>query len=145
MMRYVFDKSDLDEVRLSEEIQYIEGYMYMQKLRFEEAVRVETVFSDTCTDKYIAPMLLIPFVENAFKYGVNSSEESMISCRITCGSKGMDMSITNRILADTETMPSTGVGLANVRKRLALIYPGKHELLISQDDGTYTVQLKIQL
>jgi len=145
MMRYVFDKSKLDKVTLAEEIKYIEDYIYLQKLRFEDDVKVETDFSNACRDKLIAPMILIPFVENAFKYGVNSSEKNVISCKLNCREEQLEVLIANRLLDNTETMPSTGVGLSNVKKRLALIYPQRHNLDISRANGKFTVKLQITL
>ena len=145
MMRYVFDKSKLDKVPLAEEIQYIEDYIYLQKLRFEDAVMVDADFSNACNDKVIAPMILIPFVENAFKYGVNSSGKSTIGCQLNCREGFMEMMISNQILQNAETMPSTGIGLENVRKRLELIYPDRHDLEISNASDNFTVNLKIKL
>jgi sensor histidine kinase YesM len=145
MMRYVFDKSKLEKVALHEEIQYIEDYIYLQKLRFEDTVKVDVRFSNSCRNKYIAPMILIPFVENAFKHGVSSSEMSTIRCGLTCQEDGLDVIISNRILPNAETMPSTGVGLANVRKRLELIYPERHRLEIDRADDLFTVKLNIEL
>lgn len=84
MMRYVFDKANLEKVALSDEIQYIEDYIYLQKLRFEDSVIVETDFSGINENSSIAPMILIPFIENSFKYGVNSTEKNKIICKLSC-------------------------------------------------------------
>lgn len=145
MMRYVFDKSNLDKVALVDEIQYIEDYIYLQKLRFEDSVIVDMALSGGFKDKYIAPMILIPFLENAFKYGVNSSQKNKISFRLTCEKEYMSVTISNAIVDQTESIPSSGVGLVNVRKRLELIYPERHKLDISRENGIFTVKIEIML
>jgi len=145
MMRYVFDKSNLDKVSMEDEIQYIKDYIYMQKLRFEDSVAVVAEFSNACRDRRIAPMILIPFIENAFKYGVNAAGVNEITCRITCQNEAMEFYISNEVLENAETMPSTGIGLENVKKRLELIYPDQHTLEIDRSNGLFAVKLKIQL
>jgi len=145
MMRYVFDKSNMDKVSMEDEIQYIEDYIYFQKIRFEESVTVEAEFSNARKDRRIAPMILIPFIENAFKYGVNASGRNKIRCRLICQNETVEFYISNKVLENTETMPSTGIGLDNVKKRLDLIYPDTHSLDIDQSNGLYTVKLKIAL
>lgn len=145
MMRYVFDKANLDKVALSDEIQYIEDYIYLQKLRFEDNVYVDTHFSDDCKNIYIAPMLLIPFIENAFKYGVNATEKNKITCKLTCENKELLVYISNKIVDHIEAISSSGIGLVNVKKRLELIYPDQHNLNIYREDGLFVVKLKITI
>ena len=145
MMRYVFDKANLEKVALTDEIQYIEDYIYLQKLRFEDAVMVETDFSGISENSSIAPMILIPFIENAFKYGVNSTEKNKIICKLSCQNKQFSVYISNKIVEQSEPISSNGIGLMNVKKRLELLYPDQHSLNIYQKNDLFVVELKISL
>jgi len=89
-------------------------------------------------------MLLLPFVENAFKYGLNNSEESPIQIELSANKESIVFSVTNRKFENMERH-SSGIGIPNVQRRLALLYPGKHELNIQDTGETYYVKLKISL
>lgn len=143
MMRYVFDRSSEDKVALAEEVQYIQDYLHLQQLRFEKQVDVRFQLEESTSLFSIAPMLLIPFVENAFKYGVSSQEHTIIDIKINVEGDTFKFEITNKVVEHTETIPSSGVGIVNVQKRLALIYPDKHTLNIQKEDGMFKVFLSI--
>ncbi|MFK7952834.1 MAG: sensor histidine kinase [Ekhidna sp.] len=143
MMRYVFDRSSQDKVALAEEIQYIQDYLHLQQLRFEKQVDVAFQYEESETPFSIAPMLLIPFVENAFKYGVSSQEHTTIEIRMHVKEDTFRFEIANKVVDNTETIPSSGVGIVNVRKRLALIYPEKHILDVENENGMFKVFLSI--
>ena len=143
MMRYVFDKTGEDKVALQEEIQYISDYIYLQQLRFNKQVVVEFDHPETVSSFYIAPMLLIPFVENAFKYGVSNQDKTTIQIRITFEEGHFVFDIKNQKAERTETIPSSGVGLDNVKKRLNLIYQDQHSLKVDEDEDTFKVRLVI--
>ncbi|HNP17148.1 MAG TPA: histidine kinase [Fulvivirga sp.] len=143
MMRYVFDRSGEDKVFLKEEIQYIQDYIHLQQLRFEKQVEVRLQYDEFYVPFSIAPMLLIPFVENAFKYGVSSQEKTKIDIQMGIENKTFNFEISNKVIEHKETISSSGVGIMNVRKRLSLIYPEKHTLEISDQNGIYRVNLSI--
>lgn len=143
MMRYVFDKTDSDKVALQEEIQYISDYIYLQQLRFNEQVNVQFEYPTTNLNFSIAPMLLIPFVENSFKYGVSSQSKTTISITALVTDESFVFEIENQKAEVRETVPSSGVGLENVKRRLNLVYPKSHDLNISEDDRNFKVRLVI--
>ncbi len=144
MMRYVLEKTKEDKVPIEEEIQYISDYNYLQQLRFNEQVSVRFQYPKMMMNFQIAPMLLVPFVENAFKYGVSSQSSTIIDIRIVIDEAEFVFEIENEKVESRETIASTGVGLENVRKRLNLIYPDRHELTISEDRKNYKVRLTIE-
>ena len=141
MMRYVFDKTGSDQVPLVEEFSYISDYIFLQQLRFKKQVDVNFNYPEKVKHFNIAPMLLIPFVENAFKYGVSSHTKSIINITATTGEDSFVFEVDNEKVEKNESIPSSGVGLENVRKRLELLYPGKHELNIHEDANQYKVRL----
>lgn len=147
IMRYVVSESAQDFVALSKEIQYLKDYIDLQKLRISDNVQLNMQVEGSPEGKRIAPMLLIPFVENAFKYGVNPDEDSVISIRLGITDYELHLSVLNTITThQVEEQHRTGTGIANVQKRLDLVYPQKHKLRFAgQPNGTYLVDLKIFL
>lgn len=143
MMRYVFDKTGEDRVALLEEIQYISDYIYLQQLRFNKQVVVEFDHPEAVSSFYIAPMLLIPFVENAFKYGVSNHAKTTIDIRIVFEKEHCVFEVKNQKAERTETIPSSGVGLNNVKKRLQLIYQDQYSLEVDEDEDMFKVRLVI--
>jgi two-component system, LytTR family, sensor kinase len=143
MMRYVFDRSGEDKVSLKEEIQYIEDYIHLQQLRFGKQVTVHFQYEESSSPFSIAPMLLIPFVENAFKYGVSSQETTQIDIKMGVEDRTFTFEIVNKVVEHKETIPSNGVGIANVRKRLSLIYAENQSLGIEVKNGQFKVSLSI--
>ena len=93
----------------------------------------------------IAPLLMIPFVENAFKYGVSTREKSYIGIDIQIKENVVTLNVVNtkHSLSPSATMDNTGIGINNARRRLTLLYPGKHELDIRDEAATFSVMLKI--
>ncbi|MEQ9167367.1 MAG: histidine kinase, partial [Fulvivirga sp.] len=145
MMRYVFDKSSQETVPLNQEAQYIHDYIYLQELRFGKQVKVNFNCQNENLGLNIAPMLLIPFIENAFKYGVSTQEKTDIDIAINTTEQAFEFHISNKIMEDNEAISSNGIGLKNVRKRLELLYPGMHNLNIVQQNGFYKVSLKLDI
>jgi sensor histidine kinase YesM len=143
MMRFVFDKAGDEKVTLADEIQYIEVYLYMQQLRFEERVNVSFDYPETGKEVMLAPMLFIPFIENAFKYGVGTQKQSNIHIKID-NSEGIDFYIESNVVEKKEAIPSSGIGISNVKKRLELMYLDKHVLKIKEEEDKFKVSLKIQ-
>jgi LytS/YehU family sensor histidine kinase len=145
MMRYIFDKSSYSAVTLGDEIKYIEDYIYMQLLRFGDKVTVQFQHTEEFTTQKVAPMLFIPFIENAFKYGVPVNGKSTIDISLTTDENSIFFSIANTVSDHLESIPSTKIGIENVRKRLAISYPDTHELRVMSSGDKFLVYLKLSL
>lgn len=134
----------METVPLSREIDYLNNYIELQKLRSAATVMVNFKVSGNVEEVSIAPLLLLPFVENAFKYGISSREESPVNISLEIGHQRLVFKVKNRKLSDSEKY-STGIGVPNVQRRLALLYAGKHNLEIDDKDDFYSVTLTINL
>ncbi|MEQ9405474.1 MAG: sensor histidine kinase [Cyclobacteriaceae bacterium] len=144
MMRYVFDKSSREQVSIEEEIQYLEDYIYMEHLRFENHVHVQFNHQHDGSVT-LAPMLLISFLENAFKYGVGTNGMNTIVMNMTARKGVFEFTISNKVVEQSESIPSSGIGIENVKKRLDLLYPESHELKISEQNNNFDVSLTIHM
>lgn len=147
MMRYVLSDAQSEHVRLDKDLEHINEYIKLQKLRLTDKVRISYSIQGGTDDYEIAPLMLMPFVENAFKYGISTHEESTITIDIRIEDGNLSARIVNRVVANTMPLQkTTGTGLANVRRRLELLYPGRHTLTINPDEnGNYSVYLHIKL
>jgi hypothetical protein len=146
IMRYVVTESSQELVALDKEINYIKDYIELQKLRLDKSVSLSFDIHGTSAGRAIAPLILIPFIENAFKYGINPDENSFIKIVIAIENKSLRMSVQNSIVAsEIDEEFKTGEGLKNTQKRLDLIYTGKYELTVREANNVYDVNLKIDL
>jgi two-component system LytT family sensor kinase len=146
MMRYVLYDTTAEKTLLSREIEFVEEYIALMKLRISEKTKVTFVVSEPVTDLMIAPMLLLPFIENAFKHGTSGLSEGYIDITITQAQKTVQLVVTNTIYpkAGKVNQESSGIGIANTTKRLALLYPGKYELSTGKINETaYSAKLFI--
>jgi LytS/YehU family sensor histidine kinase len=146
MLRYMIYETRSDQVLLEKELVYIKNYIRLQQLRFRDKDYIRVTFPDHCPDIQIAPMILIPFIENAFKYAHNTGQMPIIDINMSCTHGELDFSCRNYCKRDRtdHDMPG-GVGLDNAKRRLALLYPGKHHLIIFENEAIFSVELKIQL
>ncbi|NRF39224.1 sensor histidine kinase [Pedobacter foliorum] len=150
LMRYMLYDSDEGKITLTEEVEYLKNYINLQLLRFGDDIQVNLYLSGISDEYAIEPMLLIPFVENAFKHGIGMLPDPIIDISITVEANKLSMEVMNGI-APVRTWPSTsdkrdsGIGLANVRRRLELLYPHIHTLKIEESPTTYTAKLQINL
>ena len=148
LMRYMLYESDDYRVSLSKEVDYIKSYISLQMLRFGDSVKTTIDIQGDIDAHTIEPMLLIPFVENAFKHGTGTLETAQIAITLTVDSKTrlMRFNVTNDVgPADDSKDNSSGIGIANVRRRLAILYPEKHELSITNSNDIFVVDLAIYL
>ena len=147
LMRYMLYESDDMQVPLSKELDYLKNYIELQKVRFEEDVAINLSIEGNAGSQMIEPMLLIPFVENAFKHGVGMIIEPIIVIEASCGIKFFHYAVKNKIAPEIAENKdnSSGIGLKNVKRRLELLYPEAHELSIKQENGWFNVDLQIQL
>jgi sensor histidine kinase YesM len=147
MMRYTMKETQNDFVPLVEEINYLNNFIELQKLRFERIIKFEYTVEGEFSELQIAPMLLIPFVENAFKHGVNSEQDSNIRINIkTTESELHFLVVNNKVNIQSGIKAnSDGLGIENTKHRLVLIYPSKHLLTIKETEYDFTVSLHINL
>lgn len=146
MMRYVVTESSEDFVPLEKEINYINDFIELQKLRLDKGIRLNYKVEGNTDDKQIAPLMLIPFIENAFKHGVNPDEDSAIDILISILDDELILKVVNnKVLMNHDMDEKLGFGIENTKNRLNLIYPNKHSLMIEETNSTYQVFLKISL
>ncbi len=144
MMRYAVSEANYGQVPLSKEISYISNYVALQKLRITEKILITYELTGETEDKLITPFLLIPFIENAFKYGVNAEENSDIWIRIDINDTDLVMQVeNNKVYVKKDKDYGTSLGIKNTKKRLQLLYPGRHSLKIK--DGKYDFRVLLQI
>ena len=145
MMRYVLYDSGREIISLNKDMQFIENYIGLMRIRYTDAVDIRVEYPhDLPQQVSIPPLLLIVFVENAFKHGVSYSNPSFIHMRVDYADGKVTGTISNSLHASKEGKANAGIGLENVRKRLALIYgPKNYSLEIREEPPTYTVKLVI--
>jgi hypothetical protein len=146
LMQYMLYQTD-KKVSLREEIEYLQDYIDLQKQRFGDFITVKTTFETPSTDFIIEPMLLIPFVENAFKHGVGLIKDPVINIELHCKKNKLYFRVQNKYDEENnETKDKTsGIGVANVRRRLSLLYPSNHNLIINKYNGYFYVSLDLVL
>lgn len=143
IMRYVTDDISEDYVDLDSELECIRDYIDLQKLRLTASTKINVEVSGDTMNKKIAPLILMTFVENVFKYGISNHAPSEIIIRIAIEANSIRFFSSNSIFNTTGKTERTGIGIANTRQRLEHLYPGKHSLVISEEDGCFKVQLDL--
>ena len=148
MMRFMLHENNQDLISMDREIAYLQNYITLQKLRTDvsKSIRITDNIAQQQCNHQIAPMLLIPFVENAFKHGISLNEPSWITIELTCTATNILFKVTNRIHQFSQRDPErnrSGVGLINVKERLKLLYPGQHELQIDKSENEFSIVLSI--
>lgn len=149
MMRFMLHENHQDQISLSKEIKYLKNYLSLQKLRTQTSseIVIEERIDEQCSDQQIAPMLLIPFVENAFKHGISLQKKSWIRIKLQCNENRILFEVCNSIHLHRENDPEkqkSGIGLQNVQERLKLLYPGRHELTFGVWGNEFNARLNIQ-
>ncbi len=150
MMRFMLHENHQQRILLAREIEYMRNYIDLQLLRTSASpeIAIETNIEEVLDQKYIAPMLLIPFVENAFKHGISLQQKSWIRISLHCEQNKLYFDVYNSIHKKSENDPEknkSGVGLKNVKQRLELLYPAKYELIIRETPEEYFVHLTLEL
>jgi sensor histidine kinase YesM len=141
LMRYIVSVGSKEYVDLEEEINHLGSYIELEKMRLPNPACIQTHFDIENTNIPVAPLLLLPFIENAFKHSKNKIEED-ISISIIEANYTLHFQISNTYNPNTYGK-QTGTGLENVRRRLNLVYPNQHQLEISDTNHTFKVDLKI--
>ncbi|MEA5140620.1 sensor histidine kinase [Arcicella rigui] len=149
MMRFMLHENHQERIPLSKEIAYLENFIEIQQMRLDESHEIEIRVNIQQLDHeiYIAPMLLNPFVENAFKHGISFRKPSWIYITLTFDAQKLYFKVHNSLHPKNEndTEKQSGIGLENVQKRLELIYPQRHTLEIQQSEQDYFVSLTLSL
>lgn len=145
IMRYVLTEARHDLVPLEKEILFTSHYIELQKMRLTEKTSIDFTINGDPLGRQIAPLLLLPFVENAFKYGISTRECSPIRILLDIKDESLYFSITNHKHYNTtlKMADNTGIGISNTKRRLDLLYPGRYELIINDKSNEFTVHLNI--
>lgn len=144
IMRYMIYESNEDKVQLQQELQYLEDYIDIQRLRLPEDIVVDYAVQGNPAGLRIEPMLLVPFVENAFKHGISYAEPSFIAIAVAVERNQVRLVVENAVFKQ-RVAEKGGIGLQNVKKRLELLYTEDHELEITEAENQFIVDLKIEL
>jgi LytS/YehU family sensor histidine kinase len=143
MLRYQLYECNVEQIELDRELNYIRNYIAMQKSRIDERIKVSFCTGEINGSLQVAPLLLITFIENAFKYvGFNEGRDN----RIDISLKYEQGNLVFRIFNTKDTYinhaeGSSGLGIANAKRRLELLYPGKHQLKIDEQEDSYEITL----
>jgi len=143
LMHYMLEDSGADKVQLKDEICYLNDYIGIEQLRFAERLDLSFQYSGDISDKMIAPLLLLPFIENAFKHGI-SEGSGWITIDLKVMGERLFLKVENSYPENSHTS-GHGVGLRNVQRRLDLIYPGRYTLQLNRQEDIFEADLKIDL
>jgi LytS/YehU family sensor histidine kinase len=145
MLRYQLYECDVEQIGMEHELNYIKNYIALQKSRIDERIQVSFTANALNNNIQVPPLILITFIENAFKYvGFNEGKENKIEICLSYDDGNLAFRILNtRDIFISREAHASGLGIANTRRRLELLYPGKHSLEIWDTDNTYRVSLII--
>lgn len=144
IMRYITDEAGENKVDLQQELDCMRDYIDLQQLRLGKNTQVMFTITGKMEWKKIPPLMLMTFVENAFKYGVSNHEPAPIVIRVEAGEKELYFETINKLYEKKTQLERTGIGQQNALKRLQHMYPSKHNISMESDNGFYTVKLTLQ-
>jgi two-component system LytT family sensor kinase len=149
MMRFMMHENNSEVIPMEKEVEYLQNYISLQKLRIGASanINIDAQIDDANCQHNIAPMLLIPFVENAFKHGISLRSPSWIKIQLNCMPREISFSVKNSkhsVLEQDPEKNNSGIGLQNVVERLKILYPHKHRLSIRDNSQEFSVELIIQ-
>lgn len=144
IMRYVTDEVHEEFVSLQSEVDCINNYIELQRLRLGKKVNLDFTVTGILDGKKIAPLILMTFIENVFKYGLSNHEESTVTIKLFAEEKDIVFMTQNRVFSSLRKVERTGIGIGNTKKRLEHSYPNKHVLNITRENELFTVQLTLQ-
>lgn len=146
LLRYMLYQAQRDHVPLTQEIEHLHHYIDLQQMRLNDRQTVDFEVEGPVNGLLIEPLLFIPFVENAFKYGLHGQEASQIHIRLQVSKTTLSFSVENPLFAASgASSEDSGIGIANVKQRLALHYPGRHTLEYGAKGGQFSVRIVLQL
>ncbi len=145
MMRHILHAPDADYIDLKKELAYINDYILLQKGRLGDTVSINYSLPAYKEKGKIAPLLLMSFIENAFKHGVNPNEDSVINIDISITGNKICAQVLNNKVSSFEKAPGSGTGIKNAQERLNMLYPSMHQLEILEDNKIYSVKLSMNI
>lgn len=146
LLKYAYVTADNDWVTIDDELNYLNNYIDLERIRLDEHTQVECDFSIDDTSTAIPPMIFLTFVENAFKYGSSTSRHCRILIRLHVSHGHLLFETRNDIVRHAdEFRTAMPVGISNCRSRLAVLFPGRHTISLSEEGGTFHVLLHINL
>lgn len=147
LLRYMLYETDEQKVPLEKEVEYLRSYIDLQQQRFGSMVKLNVNIQPPDRSYEIEPMLLIPFVENAFKHGTGIIDAPQIDINLRAEKDVLEFIVSNKYNPDTKETKddSSGIGLSNVKRRLNLLYSKNHSLAITDNDNWFKIVLQIKL
>lgn len=151
MMRYMLYECNEPKVPLRKEINYLQNYLDLERLRQRKGIEIKLDVTGNVSDQMVAPLMLIPFLENSFKHGVNANiKDGFVHARLRIEQRVIHFELENSKGSVMPSQvhgnrPSGGIGLVNVRRRLQLLYPNAHKLSVRETPSTYEVTLELDL
>jgi len=148
LLRHIIYDSDRDFIPLEKEIDMIRNYIILQNLRTDDQHKISLTVDGEVREKLIAPMIILPFVENSFKHGLKGgSDDAFVNILLNISDHRLALRVVNSKgkSVSAEDSRYRGIGIENVRKRLDMLYPHRHKLKITEDEQTFNVDLQIEI
>lgn len=146
IMRYVLTETNTDLVYLKHELDYIDNYIDLQKIRLTDKTSINYTITGDLADQKVPPLLFINFIENAFKYGLSNEVNTTIEIQIQIQKNKLTLIVKNNKISDRfNEQISSNIGMPNIKKRLQLLYGSNYNLKINDFESTYELALKINL
>ena len=145
LLDYILYQTKKPLVKLEDEVNHIRNYIHLEKKRFREDLEINLIIDEIPGHIQIAPMLLLPFVENSFKHGKGNDGKLKILIELKLNDEIMDFSIVNSLSEKTETSVGEGIGLENIQRRLQILYENEHSLEVEEKLKNYSVLLNLNL
>ena len=143
LMRHFMQNSDQKQISLAEEVDFLRQYISLMQLRLTDKTTVQVDFPKQVPQLTIAPLLFISLVENAFKHGVSTTTTTTLSFSLRVEGDTIIFRSENTKIPTQESLYSSGIGIDNLKKRLTLLYPERHQYTIEEKEGKYIAQLTI--
>ena len=143
IMRYVLNETKHDWVPLEKEIEFVNHFIDLQKVRLTDKMKITFTVTGNTEGEQIAPLILIPFIENAFKYGISTKEPAEITIDLKAEHHLITFYVKNKIFATEHDKNGHSIGLKNTRRRLELLYPEKHTLTVAEENRYFIVNLTL--
>ena len=146
LLRYMLYECNENEVPLEKEIEVLKKYVELEKIRYGDRIDVSFSCGGDLKENKIAPLILLPFIENSFKHSVSEQvDQCWVNLHLHANGNEFTFNLSNSSADDKPKSAAGGIGLQNISKRLELIYPGKYSLTINEEAEMYVVKLKMQL
>jgi LytS/YehU family sensor histidine kinase len=147
MMRYILGEGSKAHVALTKELTMIQDYINLERVRYGNKLDLHLSLPEATSDLQIAPLILLPFIENCFKHGASRFlRNPWINLKIELKEKTLFLKLMNgKDEEGSQRLPKSGTGIPNVKERLRLLYPDRHELQISDEKDVFVVNLRLEL